>query len=486
MPSHRNHSPSRHVARGTLQLIIGRIFFFVFGYFVSIILARGLGPIEYGLYGVIMSVLVWAEQIGRLGIPDAVAKLSPEDEERRPQVENTSHTLLMIIYTLLFVLFWLSSPALVRFFHIPDATNLFRLAIIDIPFSGLYFTYQGILVGRREFGVLSGSLAVYGLAKLVGILIAIIMGLSLFWALLANVLGTLGGLLFLSFYISPKIFHPSFVHINLILRLAFPIGLLLLALQILLNLDLWFLKYVDSEREAIIGTYVAALNIAKLPTLFFAMIHGVILPSLSMALARQDIALTRRYIHGGGRFLWITLLPSCVLLAFTAEELLVILYSDRYVTGATFLILQVSGHALFGFAQLFSSMLIAQGKPYLAAGAALCLIPVALVLNFTLIHNFGAMGASTALALTGFFAASISGFLVFHRFGSLIQPTTLLKAVLATVLMAFVAIHLTHTGLWLIPKYLLLLSLYCIVLAILGELTWDDLHPFVFWREERA
>lgn len=466
--------------------MIGRISFFASGYLVSIILARGLGPVEYGIYGIILSVLVWAEQIGRFGIPEAVTKLIPEDEGRARLVENTAQTLLLIMFLLLFVLSWIAAPILSRLFQIPDGTNLLRLAIIDIPISGIYFAYQGILTGRRNFSATSGGLAVYGITKLVGILIALLLGLSIFWALIVNILGTVGALLFLATRLPLRSFRPSFANVRPILQLALPVGLLLLASQLLANLDLWSLKIIGSETGEIIGNYVAALNIAKVPALVFSVVNGVVLPSVSMALAQKDMALTRRYVQGAGRFLWITLLPSCVLLALTAEDLMVLLYSDRYSAGASFLTLQVFAFALFGAKQVFSEMLIAAGHAYHATAAMILSIPVALVLNFLLISHFGAMGASSALALTAFFAAAITGILVFRRFGSLMEPSTFFKVVLATALLALAATQITATGPLLLLKYFFLLALYGSVLFLLRELTWYDLQPLALWRREQV
>jgi O-antigen/teichoic acid export membrane protein len=482
----RGNTPSRQAARGTLQLVFGRISFLAFGYLVTILLARGLGPGEYGVYGIIISVLVWIEQIGRFGVPEAVTKLIPEDDERAPLVEHTAQTFLLLVFLLLFVLSWFAAPALARLFQLPHETSLFRLAIIDIPFSGLYFAYQGILTGQRKFGAISTGLAVYGFTKLVAILIALLLGLSVFSALIVNILGTVGAFLCLAIYVPFKAFCLSFVHLKLILQLAFPAGLFLLASQVLSNLDLWSLKIIGSANEEIIGNYVAALNIARVPAWAFAAVNGVILPSISMALAQKNMAMTQRYVFGAGRFLFVTLLPLCVVLAFTAKDLMILLYTSRYAIGASFLVLQVFAFALFGVTQVFCEMLIARGNPYLSAGAALFHVPVALMLNVILIPHFGAMGASTALLLTALFVATVTGILVLQRFGPLIEFSTFVRVVLATAVMALVATQIMLAGPWLLLKYVCLLGVYSVALAFLGELTWDDLQPFVLWRREQT
>ena len=49
-------------ARGTAVLVFSQACYFVLGYFAVVLLAREFGPVTYGAYGVIMSVLVWLEE----------------------------------------------------------------------------------------------------------------------------------------------------------------------------------------------------------------------------------------------------------------------------------------------------------------------------------------------------------------------------------------------------------------------------------------
>jgi hypothetical protein len=52
-------------ARGVVQGVVGRGFSFAFAYLATIVLARWLAPTEYGVYGVIVSVLIgWYGPIG--------------------------------------------------------------------------------------------------------------------------------------------------------------------------------------------------------------------------------------------------------------------------------------------------------------------------------------------------------------------------------------------------------------------------------------
>jgi O-antigen/teichoic acid export membrane protein len=259
-----------------------------------------------------------------------------------------------------------------------------------------------------------------------------------------------------------------------------------LILQLLFNIDLWALKAIGIERSEVIGAYVAALNIARLPALAFAVVNVVILPSLSMALGKHDMAMGQRYVQSGTRFLWITLLPSCTVLALTADPLMVLLYSHQYALGAVFLKMQVFAFGLFGVAQVFSEMLIAGGNPYLVAGVLLGHVPAAVLLNWALIPSLGATGASAALLITACGSAAVMGFLVFKRFGILLRGSTVAKVLLATAAMALLPMPFTIEGVWLMPLYIVLLALYGVLLIVLREVTWHEVQRILGPRGRRV
>jgi O-antigen/teichoic acid export membrane protein len=88
--------------------MLGRLSLFGCGYFAAIILARTLGPVEYGIYGIIFSILAWLEHVGDFGIPEAASKLIPEDQRRARAIENTAQTLLLIVFLAFFFLAWVA------------------------------------------------------------------------------------------------------------------------------------------------------------------------------------------------------------------------------------------------------------------------------------------------------------------------------------------------------------------------------------------
>jgi O-antigen/teichoic acid export membrane protein len=486
--AHWSGAQRRRLTRHTLQLFAGRIALFVLGYPIAIILARELGPAAYGIYGIILSVLTWIEHTGTFGITEAVTKLVAENEDPEPRaaVEGTGQTLLLMQYLLLFAVCWVAAPFVARLFRMPEATSLFRVAIIDIPFCGMYFAYQGILGGRRAFGVLSVGMVVYGLTKFVGIFIALLLGISIFSALIVNILATVAALSLFAVYVYPTRFCLPPSQVKAIVQLAVPIGLYFLASVLLFNVDFWSLRIIGAVAPEVIGIYAAALNVAKLLDLASSAISDVLFPSAAIILTSHDTEVARRYIQAAGRMLLLGLIPFTMLFALTAEDLLTFLYGGAYSTGASVLALLVFAFALFGIARAYSGMLIAQGSPYLATGLACLAIPVAIVLNVALVPTFGAIGAATSLVLTALFTTVTTGWMLVRQFGSLIRFSTLFKALAAAAVMAMIAPYLMLTGSWLVLKYMLLIGVYGLVLLLLQELDENDVSALAFWRRKEA
>jgi O-antigen/teichoic acid export membrane protein len=465
-----------------VQLMLARGCFMVSGYLISVILARGLGPIAFGLYGVIMSVLVWTEMVVSAGIPGAITRLLPQYAHQVSVVEQTARALLLLWSIVLFVLCWVFAPAFARFFDMSAGTALLRLAILDIPCMGMYLAYQGILNGHRRFGALSAGYIVYSLTKLSGTVVLFVLGLSVAGALVVNILATVGALVYLVGKFPPAGFLPSYALLSSMIRVAFPMGLYMATLQVLLRLDLWALKAFWTGQGEVIGFYVAALNIARLQTVMQSVLTGVLCASIAWAIARADEALVQRYIQGASRFAFIILVPACAIVALHAEEVIELFYTSVYAPGGLYLRYQFIAFAALPFLDMFFQALMVSGRYYYAASILLCLTPVALVCNVILVLQSGPLGAAIALMLTVCLGTLVAALLAYQRFGPLMRAETVARVMIAAALMTLIDTQIALVGPWLLLKFVVLLGLYIVFLSLLKELRQEDLKPFAVWQ----
>jgi O-antigen/teichoic acid export membrane protein len=470
-------------SRSTVQLFAGRVFFMLSGYLITIILARNLGPAEYGVYGVVMSVLMWIEMLGSAGIPGATAKFVAQYESQTRVIEQTAMTLLLGISFILFLVCWSLGPAFTSLFNIQSGTMLFRIAILDIPLSGMYLAYQGILHGHRRFGTLSVGMIIYSLTKLLGISILWAIDLSVSGALLVNAAATLGVLIYFAGKLLPRVNLPQGGLASAIGRVALPMGLYLVALQMLLSLDLWLLKSLWTGAKEVIGIYVAALNVSKVMIVVPSVVSGVLFASLSWALAQKRETLAQDYIQGICRFAFIVIVPSCAFLALHAQELMVMLYSSAYATGGRYLALLLIAYGLLPFLDIFFHALMAADKRYLSAVILLILIPGMVLCNVVLIPFLGPSGAAVSLAIVMAVGTAISAALAYRRFGPLMRLSSVLRVMVATALVSFISAQISIAGPWLMLKLAAMLGVYALCLNLLAEIGAKDWQAIMLWRK---
>jgi O-antigen/teichoic acid export membrane protein len=473
-------NPTRLAAIGTLLHCGAQLWLTVCSYVVAVILARGLGPELYGAYGIIYSVLLGVELIGRFGIPEAVGKLIAESRDSSLDLVRTGMTLSLVLYLGIFALFWLCSPLMASVFHIPDSTALFRIASLDIPVYGMYVTCLHIVGGWRRFKIDSAAITIYASVKALGTLVLLYLGLSVRGALIINVMASVIGLTFIVCYVPLRGFRPSLSSAQRILHMASPIALLSLASPILLSLDIWIVGALLEESDrAAIGFYVAANSIARAPNIAFIVMMTVLVPSIAEAVARNDMQLVRRYVCGAIRFLSLTLVPVCALAALHAEHLMELLYSTLYTPGWIYLSILVISFLFYTFLMTFNAIFIAIGRPSYGAWITLALIPLGVFLDVVLILAHGPLGAAIATTAIMAIGAAVGAAILFKRFGSVVDVSALIKSGFAVAVISLIGWQLPSSGLMVLVELAALMGLYGVVLALAGIIGRDDLAQLI-------
>ena len=329
--------------RGTRQFLLARACVLASGFIVTVILTRKLGPANFGIYGVVISQLLWLEMLTNAGVPGAIAKLMADGRHDHSDIERSARALLLGFSLLLFAVCWFLAPHVASIMRIPNGEVLLRIAIIDLPFAAIFTSYDGILNGRRQFGFLALAHVVYGISKLAGVLALIGLGFSVERVLIISVLSTCVVCAVLAGRYWPRGFRPKAPIIREIAGITAPIALYLVSGQVLVHLDLWSLKALWQGGGEVLGQYVASVNLAKTLMVIPGAQAGVLFASVAWALASRDTARARQHIHEACRFAVIIAAAAWVILGLDAAEILSVLYSDPYAEGERFLWLQVAG-----------------------------------------------------------------------------------------------------------------------------------------------
>jgi O-antigen/teichoic acid export membrane protein len=456
----------RAAAAGAVWQMIGFACITVCGYVVAVLLARNFGPAVFGVYGVVYSVLMATELTLRFGVPQALTKLiGGAPDQSSIGLQNTGITLTLIVNLAGFAIFWMAAPFVAEALDVPFGTRLFRIAILDIPFYALFVSLSYILNGRRQFTYTGLTLCVYGLVKVVGIVIMLMTDtLSIAGALYVNVTSSVVSLSLLLIPAKMGAYRPSLKGSASIVALAIPITIGEFGLQVLLGIDLWLLNALGTSIAADIkGDYVAAISLARLPNVVAYVLTAVLVPSIARALGAGERDTAGRLVIGTMRFLVVLVLPVCALIAANAVEAMQLVFSDEYLPGARFLMLLVFAQGLgYTLVSALLAILIGAGASRVAAQRIYIALTIAITLNLILIPRIGAMGSALAALFSFITAGLLFARLVRQKLGVLLEWRATLLALLASIALGFAG--------WLIPTtgLMLLVEIVGLGLAYLG------------------
>jgi stage V sporulation protein B len=454
------------VLRKSAPLVVATAIFVLASYAVTVFLGRHLGPAEYGVLGVVTSLMTALNVMQTSGVPQAMAKFIAEDEDHADDVLLGGLRLQLLLSVALVVLFIAISPALARLFHEPSLPGYIVLAALVLPGYGLFTAYAGYFQGLHRFGAQARLYVVYAIAKVVFIIgLALVFGLA----------GALVGYVLATFAAALSGFRPPHAvgrfDTRRLVALSLPlIGFSALAL-LQYQVDLFTVK---ASRHAVdAGYYVAAQSVSVIPFFGLAALGQVLLPSVSRHLARNEPAQAAAATSQAVRYLLLLLLPATALIAGSARQVVLLLFGEAYRPAVSVLrVLVLSYIAVTGFA-LLASVLNGAGRARTSMWLAALGVAVSLALCPWWVHLWGLVGAAIGMG-AGALIAMVGAALAVRRavrFG--VGPATVVRVGVASgVVYGLARVPLAP---WtVLVSWPVLLVLFAGLVWVSGEVTADE------------
>ena len=464
--------------KGTIYLTISQFFFFICGYAIHIFLGRKLGPDIYGIYGIVMSILLWAEMTVLSGMPQAFTKLVSENLDLAGIVCSIIKKMYLPFSIGVMMIFFLLSPLISASLGDNRLLPLLIIAGLDIPFHGLFISYRSMLNGGKEYLKESIARVTYVFSRAIFIIILVIVGFSITGALIGNILGSIFALILAYCFVNSmrgNTEQDEILHlIRRILTFGTPMLLYAITDSLVVNIDFWLVKAILSN-DFLTGYYSAAYTITRLPFFLIMGLTAALFPSLSKSIYNGDVAQSKSILSQAIRVCFVTLFPLCVIISTTSEDLVELLYSSEYLPAAHIVKILIYGISFYSIYEILHVAVIAQNKPILSFLFALILVPIAVLLNVFLIPIYQLKGAALATTFTMSIGIVIVGTYIYRRFRVLIRPYTFVRVAVGSIILYCISNQMPMDHLLLLLKYGILIMIYGVFMFLTGEVTKDDI-----------
>lgn len=459
--------------RGAFLLLLGQILFLASGYGVSVVLARWLGPEEFGAYGIVYSLLMVFELCVVAGIPNALQRFVGEN----PAKAFALHRVMLrwqIVYTaVVFGLAFLTARFFLGIFNDPRLAAVLQIAIIDILFFSFYWYYAGMQIGLKNFGRQTVIASVYSVSKFAFITLLLLGGYGVTGAFVGNILGSLCGLALGMWWTrlpkqSAEISKPELLHF-IVPNILYSIGM-----NLFFYVDLWAVKYYMSG--AVVGFYNAASTIGRIPYSFAIALAGALLPSLAFAVAQSQKRESEHIIRQALRLTLLTVLPLLALVSSSATPIATMFFGEAYAGAGGILRVLMAGLSIYAIFMVVNTIAMAKGGMKMCTIIVFALLPLDVLLNWYCVPRWGAAGAAaatTATMLTGVIANSLYVKRIFNAFINLRSLVRILFA--ATTVFALSHFIPTNNAWELLAKLAVLMIFYILLLRVFGEVDQNDI-----------
>jgi|Deesub1362B_J571_1020462.scaffolds.fasta_scaffold00917_5 O-antigen/teichoic acid export membrane protein len=465
------------IFRATILLVGSQIIYLLSSFFVNIGLARMLGPSSFGVFGLVISILVVAELFVITGIPEAIQKFgSVHVSVMRLIIRETMA--VQIIYTIsIFLIFWMIAAPIASFFGDSALRVLLRIAGFDIIFLGLYKYVLAIQNGLRWYSRYAILNIVYSITRFLSILGLVYLGFSLKGALIGNFLCSLVALL-VGLWMTrlpetnenpqKELQWKPFIVQNV---------LYFVALNMLFAVDVWFVKYFLADVH--VGEYVSAANLSKLIYFLSIAISAVLLPEVA-----RSYGMGNRYEVGQvvRNFLrWLFVLASFIntVVWLNAKGIILLLYGSEYQGATPILKIVFIGYTLITLAALIHTILIAQDRMFLCFVLVLSMLLVDIFLNFIFVPHLGTVGAGVAAVLTGTAGFAMGSLFIRDQVLNIIFSGTSVRIALAIGISVLITLVVqTYVSSFIVHLFVTVLS-FVGTLVLSGEVTKREVGEMV-------
>jgi len=405
----------RLIVKGAGVAFIGGFVGKGIAYITRIIMARYLGPGEYGLFSLVLSIFSVISIFVAVGIPGGVIRYVSEFRDNREKV-------LSIVKTSLIITFFISVSVSILTFIFSDFLflNIFGnirgsfLLKSMIPFFILLavtsiFTSIMIAYKRIEYRVYSEDIG-KNIVRLAIMLFLFYLGYDIVSAFAGYVAGIIISFIISIYFVHKKLIKlsgrwsfDSVIASNL-LSYSWPLIFSSFFIAIMGHIDILMIGYFLETTD--IGLYNAALMTAQIVILFSAPFVAIFLPTITDLYSKGKKNETVAVYKTVTKWLFFVISPISVAIMLFSDEIIGILFGSAYSGASMPLFFLSIGYFITSILHASHDIINLHKKTKIHLYAAITTMIIAIFLNLFMIPRYGILGASVATSLSLIWLAS--------------------------------------------------------------------------------
>lgn len=442
---------SKTIAKNTLFNFIANASDLVINMVVGIVLARGLGPEQYGLYSLLIWFLYFASLVVNLGLGDMMTRYVAEAQGKQ-RMDDTQGlirlglslrvlvTAAAILVIIVFSRFWAG------LFGEPDNQIYFVVVAFMLLPNVLNLVLIRIFAGFQKYEY--GAYVILGTnpLRLALVVVLMIVGLGLMEVLILSaavwVLGVFIGVFLLRRLIPLKSLFSSSTLSAVIQKRAMRYALAMAGIEAINYFvyqqgSVFFVGlYCPVEQ---VGFYTIASKLPGATMLLVPSVFGaVLLPTIAEQFGRGDMEKLRKIYITSARYITMLAFPLAMGGIALAGPIIHFLYGADYAPAIFLMQFLFIPFALGSINRAASSVIFGVNEPsfILKVGAFLALLNIGL--SWWLVQAYGTFGAAIASSVPRVLALPFYVYFASRKIGAMWPMRDTLKIVLASLVMGAV------------------------------------------------
>lgn len=457
--------------------------------FVSIVIARLLGPDELGTYAIALVALAAMLSFNEMGVSLAIVRWEGDPYRIAPTVTTIS----VVTSLAIFVAAWLATPAFTAAMGDSSATNVVRLMLVCVPLNGVAATPAALLQREYQQGRRTAADQVnIWLGAVISVTLA-----GLGWGAMSLAVGrAVAAIVFTGMLIRLSPARLSFGWNREVVRPLLSFGIPLAGSSLVVFAVAYADQLVVGNRlgTQALGFYLLAFNLASWPVNVFSQPIRAVAPA-AFARIQNDAPRMDQNFRSAFRLVLVIALPACAFLAGAAEPIVTVVYGEIWAPASLtlkWLALQAAVRIVFELSYDFLAvkrrsvaLMIIQScwltalVPALIAGARYGIVGVAaaqcVVALLVLLFCYGWALHHAGIGLAALIRTSLvpmaGGALVWV--GSYAAVQSQVKELIAVMMAGVLGLAITGALAWLSRAHLHLLQ----NIDVVEEVTSEDHRP---------